>query len=332
MKPMKALSTLALTTILTLPPPAMAKGHSGTSSVPHTSHAKSTTAPPKATKAPNAAHSSNYAQGVKRDLHGKIALSDTTFRFAAMLLSAVLMTGCAQVVVDSKGMEQQFLLDVFSVKSGKAPTVLIAHGCDGVQRNQSYREWARQISGWGYNAIVVDSYSKRWISNTCNNTSAEILKQGADDLMKTAAWVQQQEWHTGKIGMIGFSRGGSVALTVANQDLLLKGNVLKAGESSKVAAIVAYYPWCFQGSHTDKPNAPTLLLLGAKDDWTPISRCNLEAKTDPNYHITIYPKAGHAFDMNYPTRTVYGHYLFYDHEADIASRMATREFFDKFLH
>lgn len=254
-----------------------------------------------------------------------------TFRFTALCLSAVLMTGCAQVIVDSKGVEQKVSLDVFSVSNGKAPTVLIAHGCDGA-RPLVYREWARQISGWGYNAIVVDSYSKRGISNTCNNTSAEVLRQGAEDLIKTATWVQEQDWHTGKIGMIGFSRGGSVALTVANQDLLLKGNVLKAGESSKVAAIVAYYPGCFQGSHTAKPNAPTLLLLGAKDEWTPMSRCNLEAKTDPNYHINIYPNAGHAFDMNYPTRTLYGHYLFYDPEADVASRKATREFFNKFLH
>jgi len=249
----------------------------------------------------------------------------------ALLVMAALMAGCAQVIVDSKGIEQQVSLDVFSVKSGKASTVLIAHGCDGVQRNLSYREWARQISGWGYNAIVVDSYSKRGIGNTCNNTGAEILRQGADDLINTAAWVQEQEWHSGKIGMIGFSRGGSVALTVGNQDLLLKGNVLKAGESSKVAAIVAYYPWCFKGSHADKPNAPTLLLLGAKDDWTPMSQCNIAAKTDPNYQINIYPNAGHAFDMNYPTRTVYGHYLFYDHEADVASRKATRKFFDRFL-
>jgi dienelactone hydrolase len=143
--------------------------------------------------------------------------------------------------------------------------------------------------------------------------------------------VQQQDWHTGKIGMIGFSRGGSVALALANQNLLLKGNVVKAGESSKISAIVAYYPGCFKGSHTAKPNAPTLLLLGAKDEWTPISRCNLEAKTDPNYHITIYPNAGHAFDLNRPTRTVYGHYLSYDQEADVASRKATREFFDEFL-
>ncbi len=255
-----------------------------------------------------------------------------TFRLSALLSTAVLMAGCAQVVVDSKGVEQQFSLDVFSVKSGKAPTVLIAHGCDGAQRSQSYRQWARQISSWGYNAIVVDSYSKRGINNTCNNTSAVVLRQGAEDLIKTAAWVQEQDWHAGKIGMIGFSRGGSVALTVANQGLLLKGNVLKAGESSKISAIVAYYPWCFQGSHTDKPNAPTLLLLGAKDDWTPISRCNLEAKTDSNYQINIYPNAGHAFDMSYPPRTVYGHHLFYDGEADVASRKATREFFDRFLH
>ena len=261
---------------------------------------------------------------------GLVSGTRMSFRFGALLLMALLMTGCAQVIVDSKGTEQQFSLDVFSVSSGKAPTVLIAHGCDGA-RLPVYREWARQISSWGYNAIVVDSYSKRGIGNTCNNTGAEILRQGADDLIKTAAWVQEQEWHSGKIGMIGFSRGGSVALTVANQDLLLKGNVLKAGESSKVAAIVAYYPWCFKGSHTDKPNAPTLLLLGAKDDWTPMSQCNIAAKTDPNYQINIYPNAGHAFDMNYPTRTVFGHYLFYDHEADVASRKATREFFGRFL-
>ncbi len=53
MKPMKALSTLALSTIIGLSPPAMGKGHSGTSSVPHTSHENSTTAPPKVADDPN---------------------------------------------------------------------------------------------------------------------------------------------------------------------------------------------------------------------------------------------------------------------------------------
>ena len=77
MKPMQALSALALAAAFSLSPIAMAKGHSGTSSVAHTSHAKSTTALAKAAKAPKAAHSSSYAQGVKRDSHGKIARSQS---------------------------------------------------------------------------------------------------------------------------------------------------------------------------------------------------------------------------------------------------------------
>ncbi len=254
-----------------------------------------------------------------------------SFRFGAMWLMTLLLSGCAQVVVDSKGAPQQFSMEVFSVGSGKAPTVLIAHGCDGA-RLLAYRDWAKQINSWGYNAIVVDSYSKRGIGSTCNRSTIDTYRQGADDLIKAAIWLQAQNWHSGKIGAIGFSRGGSVGLALANQDLLLQGGVLKAGEHSNISAVVAYYPHCFQGSHTAKPNAPTLLQLGAKDDWTPISNCNLKAKTDSNYHINIYPNAGHAFDMSYPIRTVYGHYLFYDNEADVASRKATREFFDRFLH
>lgn len=88
---MKAISILALAAMLALSPLAMAKGHGGHhtgashsggsksavshSSGSHTSHSKSPKAPSKSTKAPKASHSSNYAQGLQRDSHGKIARS-----------------------------------------------------------------------------------------------------------------------------------------------------------------------------------------------------------------------------------------------------------------
>jgi dienelactone hydrolase len=47
---------------------------------------------------------------------------------------------------------------------------------------------------------------------------------------------------------------------------------------AKIAGIVAYYPYCYDGVD---PSVPALVVIGEKDDWTPAARCQaVTGKTD----------------------------------------------------
>lgn len=60
-----------------------------------------------------------------------------------------------------------------------------------------------------------------------------------------------------------------------------------------VAGVVAYYPYC-RGNGAF--GAPTLVLIGEKDDWTPAKLCEAVRDT-ANVEVVVYPGVMHAFDM-----------------------------------
>jgi dienelactone hydrolase len=207
------------------------------------------------------------------------------------------------------------------VKNTPRPTVIIAHGCDGTQ-NQSYKEWLVQVSQWGYNGVMIDSFLPRSFSNLCHRGYAVNPELRAYDIGKLVDYIKKQTWHTGKIAVIGFSHGGSTVLNLANNDRV-----------SGVDAAVAYYPSCYNkyfnfiGRDWSRPQFPVQIHFGDKDTWTPPELCtNIE-----KYESHMYKNATHAFDMNFPSRVAYGYYMEYNSEADRLSRKRTKEFLDKNL-
>jgi dienelactone hydrolase len=209
-----------------------------------------------------------------------------------------------------------------------APTIIIGHGCGGFGDHE--HGWARQIQSWGYNAVILDSFKPRGAFNgTCNKT---IVMPGdrVHDVYEIAEALEKQSFHAGKIGYVGFSHGGSLALHLANDE-----------DNRRISASVAYYPGCHKWAMSKKglfgerrsfsaPRIPAAMMLAEKDDWTPIKPC-LEFVKDSNYQVQTYPNATHGFDMNLPRRQAYGWTLWYDQEADADSRKKTREFFDSNL-
>jgi dienelactone hydrolase len=209
-----------------------------------------------------------------------------------------------------------------------APTIIVGHGCGGFGKHE--HDWAQQIQSWGYNAVVLDSFNPRGAFNgTCNKT---IVMAGdrVHEVYEIAELLSKQSFHAGKIGYVGFSHGGSLALHLANDEA-----------NNSVAASVAYYPNCNKWVKSkkglfgdrrsfDQPKIPTTMMLAEKDDWTPIKLC-LESVKGDNYEVHQYPNATHGFDMNLPRRVAHGWTLWYDQEADIDSRQKTKEFFAKNL-
>ena len=145
-----------------------------------------------------------------------------------------------------------------------------------------------------------------------------------------ARWIKQQSWHTGKVGLIGFSAGGAVALNYAN---------IKNDYGDNISAVVAFYPACDHfviGPKSDLATSswtvkiPTQIQNGSADDWTPSYLCNIN-----NAEIITYPNATHAFDRDEGVggvRTYLGHKMRYDKEIHNQSKVKVKEFFDKHIN
>jgi dienelactone hydrolase len=90
----------------------------------------------------------------------------------------------------------------------------------------------------------------------------------------------------------------------------------------RFAAAVAYYPPC------GDPDvyAPTLILIGELDDWTPALPCREMMKRrsgrGASMRLVIYPNAYHAFNsarLAGKPETAFGHHLEYNEAAAAAA-------------
>jgi len=199
-------------------------------------------------------------------------------------------------------------VEVFNAEQQPAPTVILAHACGGV--NAHMFNQAKIYKSWGYNAVVVDSFTPRGFANCVVAQSS--TPQGSErkpELVETAKWVRSQAWHKGGVALVGWSHGATTAIAIANDSSIKEFN-----------AIAAYYPQCSGkiaiGTTFDNPRVPTLLFLGARDDWTPSSACEsaitpwFKSRKDL-YKVTVYPNATHVFDDPKITNR-YGKTLEYD--------------------
>ena len=83
--------------------------------------------------------------------------------------------------------------------------------------------------------------------------------------------------------------------------------------------------------------APTLILTGARDDWTPPRACqDLVKRAGDNgatIDLVVYPDAYHGFDMPALStgRRYFGHWVEYNEAAATDALMQTQRFLDAHL-
>lgn len=200
-----------------------------------------------------------------------------------------------------------------------APTLFLGHGCNGTDwmRDGPY---VQDANAWGYNVVIVDSWGPRGIRECCKGRKPWYQPmQRRHEFYNVARLIKSQPWHRGKIGYLGWSHGGSLALCIAgdNQDTF--------------AAAVAYYP---NGNPYMVPNRkmliPTLIHQGDSDTWTPVKLCD-DIQGD-NLTRLIHPGAGHCFDTNKIGRYRFEEWLIYHEESDKRARAATKTFLQQHLN
>jgi dienelactone hydrolase len=218
--------------------------------------------------------------------------------------------------------------------SGPFSTVIVLHGCGGPTDFQ--KTWGKRLVGWGYVAVVPDSFGPRGQKSVCEKTTLIPPTVRVSDVVDTAKYLATQPFvDKGRIGVVGFSHGGWT---------IMKGVQSGADWSAYgIKGAVAFYPYC--DADADRNIAiPLLILMGDKDDWTSAARCQAliagRLKQPDLVEAVFYHGAAHGFDHDQPTRLLYGlssdgqvrpHREEYDAVAAGDADKRTRAFFDRLL-
>ena len=197
----------------------------------------------------------------------------------------------------------------FAARTSPAPAIALFHGCGGAyDRNgalaKRMREYAELFNSLGMHALVVDSLTPRYEKELCTqrNGTRRVTQANRrlDALGAIAYLADRADVDAGRIGLIGWSNGGSTVLSASN---LHHRDV--AAATVKPAFAIAFYPGCESDLKRGySPAAPLLMLVGQLDDWTPSAPCVALARsvTEMRPEIAVYPGAWHGFDSDAPVR------------------------------
>lgn len=211
--------------------------------------------------------------------------------------------------------------------NGPFPAVLVMHSCSGITDNT--RSWAGRLVGWGYAAVIVDSFGPRNQRSICESVDLIPTPVRALDAHNAATYLRTlPNIQADRIGIIGFSHGGTTTLWAAIEERI---PVDRGGRPFQAA--VAYYPYCAAGTVVSPFATDPLVLIGKDDTWTPADRCLKSVAARANQArppaIKVYPGAVHSFDLgSLPVVTSSGHMVGGNPEAAADSFAMTKAFLD----
>jgi dienelactone hydrolase len=185
--------------------------------------------------------------------------------------------------------------------SAPLPALVLMHGSGGLEgpTGTNIRKWAGTFAGWGTAALVVDSFGPRGIKETGSNQ--EQLSGWADDADALAALkvlAADPRIDKNRIGIVGWSRGGTAALNTALE--AVRKSIIT--DDRKFALHVVFYgsaTFQYRDRATDK--SPMMFLHGEADNYViigPTREFSAWAQSQGNPVTFIsYPKTLHDFDV-----------------------------------
>ena len=228
-------------------------------------------------------------------------------RPALAALVAVLAAGTAQaqqretISFESrqKGQPVQVTAEIYwPAAAGPVPALVIHHGSSGISDGREGR-FAREIVAMGVAAVVIDSFKPRGVSSTVQDQSAVTGQDfNLDALMALKALGANGRIDRARIGITGFSKGGTSALMAAHEQQVAAAG-LPAG--LRYALHVPFYPSCnAQYYQPRSTGAPIYLLLGGADTYVGVESCQTYAgalqAAGAQVQVTVFPNAMHGFD------------------------------------
>jgi dienelactone hydrolase len=173
------------------------------------------------------------------------------------------------------------------------------HGCTGLWTgfgsdtiSARDSDWSTRLVAAGYAVFMPDSFRPRGFSEHCNERDGILTpRRRAQDAFGAGDWLARQRFvATGRIGLLGWSHGGSTALYAAND--------AAAAVTDGFAVVIAFYPSCQAILNRGwSARKPTTILHGLADDWKPAAPCEELAKLGGARFIGF---AGAYHDFDYP--------------------------------
>ncbi len=189
--------------------------------------------------------------------------------------------------------------------AGRVPLMVISHGSGGILAGRE-DAWAERLRAQGVATFVVDSFGPRGIRSTGDDQSQlSTAASVADAFAALRVAATHPAIDPARIGVMGFSKGGQVALYTLLEPFRRGGGV----GDLRFALHVALYASCSLPYRSERTTgAPVLMLLGGADDYTPADHCVRYAdwfrQRGSAVRVEVFPGAHHGFDVPVPVRTL----------------------------
>ena len=186
--------------------------------------------------------------------------------------------------------------------SGPFPAIIALHDCDGLHGTAGLRksvdDWGQRLRGAGFLVLFPDSHGPRGLTRQCSIKTPSIRpdKERIADTRAARDWLQQQDFvRKDRITLLGWGSGGITALWAVRPSLEPDDD----RPDFRSAAVL--YPGCQRlGATAWSARIPTLILIGALDNWTPAKHCEQMVKDargrSAQVSLIKYKGAHHAFD------------------------------------
>jgi dienelactone hydrolase len=186
--------------------------------------------------------------------------------------------------------------------------VVALHGCGGLyDRNGNlsarHRAGAERLVREGFVVLLPDSFGSRGLREVCTQRYArrhvDIAQRRLDALAAHDHLVAKRGHEASRIAVLGWSNGATTVLASIAET---GGRPIDDSLTMGFARAVAFYPGCGAALRQSlQPTVPTLLLLGAEDDWTPAEPClqwarRVQGPGKPAVEFEVYAGAHHGFD------------------------------------
>ena len=173
--------------------------------------------------------------------------------------------------------------------------VIVLHGSDGFKTN--HEMIARKLANEGFAALALT-----WFGGTSSRLQWSEVR--ADDILQAVAFLEQlPAVDTDKLGLIGFSRGGGLALILAALIPKTKAVVNYFGLTAWKAGLEEFYHLPLNKSEPldfiQKLSCPVLSFHGQKDTVVPVDN-TIELDTackkyGVDHRYILYPGVNHSF-------------------------------------
>jgi dienelactone hydrolase len=185
--------------------------------------------------------------------------------------------------------------------SGPVPAMVLLHGSGGLQgpSGANIRKWAAALNGWGVATLMVDSFGPRGVATTvADQSKLSSYADVADGLSALKVLGMDSRIDRERIGVMGWSRGGSASLNTTLETLR---RIIITDDLKFAVHVVLYGDAELQNRDRATDKSPMLFFHGESDNYTLIGPTRefadwAQSQGNPVTFVS-YPNTYHDFDV-----------------------------------